>query len=94
MGLTTLEARRARGDLIQVHKIVHGLDRVDRSTWFTMAGDRQEQPTRLSQVLNIAKPCANTELRRNFFSHRFVDNWNKLPVALKSASSVNSFKNG
>ena len=32
--LNTLEDRRIRADAIQTYKIVHGVDKVDRSTWF------------------------------------------------------------
>ena len=97
--LTTLEQRRIRGDMIEVFKIVHGYDNVDRSTWFQMAADRGTYPTRLattlasptlanpdpqpSPTLNIVKPKAvkNLDLRRNFFSHRVFDTWNKIPIS-------------
>ena len=39
IGLTTLEQRRKRGDMIQTWKIVHRADNVDRSIWFKMTAD-------------------------------------------------------
>ena len=46
-GLTTLEERRTRGDMIQAWKIIQGIDDVDKATWFTMAaGEGAEQCTR------------------------------------------------
>ena len=40
-GLTTLEKRRTRGDLIETYKIVTGKERVDRSMFFRMADTKQ-----------------------------------------------------
>ena len=42
---------------------------------------------------NFVKQQANGDLRRNFFSFRVVDEWNKLPSAVKNAKNVNNFKN-
>ena len=43
--------------------------------------------------LNIGKPRAHLDIRKHFFSIRVVDQWNSLPSSIKSANSVNSFKN-
>ena len=40
VGLTTLEERRIRGDMIQTSRILNGIYQVDASTWFAMATDR------------------------------------------------------
>ena len=47
------------------------------------------------QSLKLAKPknVKDLEVRRNFFSQRVVDPWNDLPLTVKTASSVNNFKN-
>ena len=45
------------------------------------------------QSMQFAKPKANYAIRQNFFSHRVVDPWNSLPFNVKTASSVNNFKN-
>ena len=34
VGLTTLEERRDRGDMIQTFRIIQGLDNVEVGTWF------------------------------------------------------------
>ena len=36
LGLTSLEHRRERSDMIQVYKIMHGIDKVDKDRLFTM----------------------------------------------------------
>ena len=43
--------------------------------------------------LKLAKPEGRLDLRTNFFSHRVVNPWNNLPLSVKSASSLNNFKN-
>ena len=93
VGLTTLEERRVRGDMIQVFKILHGYDDVNKNTWFSMAGEINFYRTRLALGLNIATPRADCDIRRNFFSCRVVDKWNNLPDYIKCATSVNNFKN-
>ena len=42
---------------------------------------------------NIVKQKAKTDLRRQFYSYRVVDHWNKLPSSVKNATDVNNFKN-
>ena len=36
LGLPSLEYRRERSDMIQVYKIMHGIDRVDKDKFFTV----------------------------------------------------------
>ena len=56
-GLTTLEERRVRGDMIQVWKTLHGQVDVDPSTLFTMANVNSSRRTRYASYhLNVAKP--------------------------------------
>ena len=37
LGETTLETRGQRGDMIQIYRFLSGKDKVDPSTWFTLA---------------------------------------------------------
>jgi len=94
LGITTLEERRAQLDLIQTYKILTGKDKVEKETWFDMAA----QGTRLTRLaadpMNVRQRAARLEVRRNFYSNRVVDQWNRLPAELKNAVTVNSFKNG
>ena len=70
VGLTTLEDRRARGDMIQVWKTLHQKDDVDPATWFTLANvNILGIPTRNQcDPRNLQLPLANREERRNFWS--------------------------
>ena len=92
LNLQTLENRRIRADMIQTFKIVNGFDNVDKNTWFKFVGLR-EQVTRLNQdSLNLVKPVAKLEIRKNFFSHRVIDLWNALPYDVKHARNTAQFK--
>ena len=109
VGLTTLFDRRVRGDMIQTFKIVQQIDSVPISSFFELSNDNHNHATRQAVTiipgvepaeeetrignLNFVKKGANSDTRRNFFSQRVVDNWNKLPHELKTAESVNCFKN-
>ena len=94
--MTTLEARRVRGDLIQMYKIMTGKDDVSPSIWFqTMAEFRGTGiSTRQSEgIYNIHPKESQNQVRRNFFSQRVVAPWNALPDWVKQSTSVNMFKN-
>ena len=93
-GLTTLEDRRMRGDMIEVFKILHGLEDVERSTWFKMTMEGASYNTRKTgHPLNITKPRCNLDLRKKNFSVRCCDPWNKLPNYVRESSNINTFKN-
>ena len=98
-GLTTLEDRRKRGDMIEVFKILKGVDDVDRATWFTMANEGETKNNLLcntrvsSDHLKVIKPRWNYDLREKNFSVRVCDDWNNLPISVRNAGSRNSFKN-
>jgi hypothetical protein len=93
VGLTTLEARRDRGDLIEVWGILHGKKDVDPTTWFRMASEGAHRTRLAGHPLSIFKERSNLEIRRNFFSMRCCDKWNRLPNNIKEAKSLNVFKN-
>ena len=94
VGLTTLEERRKRGDMIEVWKVLHHEEDVNVSTWFTMASDRGGQQTRQSSdKLNLVLPSFKHDIRKYFWSVRVIEDWNSLPSYIKSATNINSFKN-
>ena len=95
-GLTTLEERRKRGDLIYMYRIMTGKDDVHHSTWFQKMSDREggANTRAAAGYLNVLPPDnCNNDTRRNFFSQRVVDSWNSLPDRVKQAETVNQFKN-
>ena len=94
-GMTTLQARRERGDMITTFRIMEGHDRVDRSTWFKTVEEGRGAGVRTRQGTagQLTKEPLGMEIRRNFFSQRVVDPWNSLSEAIRRSSTVNTFKN-
>ena len=103
LGLTTLRERRERGDLIEAFKVIKGHNNVNRELWFDLQSRESSRPTRTNATIEegterrksdvLYKPKANKETRANFYTVRVVNGWNELPEKIKSAPSVNSFKN-
>ena len=89
--LSTLEDRRTRGDLIEVFKLVHGIENIDYSQFFTIVRSGSGMVTRGHQ-LKIEVPYCRTERRKNFFSVRTISKWNSLPADVVFSNNVNAFK--
>jgi hypothetical protein len=88
-GLTTLEDRRNRGDIIEVFKMIKGFTKVDYREFFQLADNQKTRGHKFKLVKNRSR----LEIRRNFFSQRIVNDWNILPKEVVEAESINSFKN-
>ena len=85
--MPTLEYRRRRGDLIQTYKISQKIDRMEEG-FLKLNNNRKTRGN--SQKLE--KQHLRTAERRNFFSERVVNNWNKLPETAVAAANMNKFK--
>ncbi len=78
LGLTTLEERRHQADMVQTYKIATGKDMVNSETWFTSVTESGRPTRSAADPLNL-----RLEIRRQFFSQRVVESWNKIPASLK-----------
>ena len=87
LNLPSLEYRRLRGDMIQVFKIVHGIDRLDHEVFFELANTSTR-----GHSLKLTKHWCKSNVRKDYFSHRIVDDWNSLTEDIVKAPSVDSFK--
>ena len=95
VGLTTLEARRSRGDMLLTWRARSGNIGIGPNHWFTPCESQYTIATRhSSSVGNIVKPKFSHEVRKNFFTVRAVDPWNSLPTAIKHSTTINKFKAG
>ena len=88
-GLSSLQERRDRGDLIQVFKLVKGIDKMDYRLFFQFVKSNRTRGHRYKLIKNSCR----LELRKIFFSQRVIDIWNKLPEFVVEATTVNAFKN-
>ncbi len=91
LNIYNLTARRLRGDLIETYKLLNGFTNIPFDTFFTK---NNKSSTRSCNSCKLYKPQTSKGLqcRVNFYSHRVINAWNKLPEHVISASSVNSFK--
>ena len=74
--------------MIQVYKIMHGINKVDKDRLLTM--DPYVATRGHSQ--KILKKRFRLNIRANTFSNRVVDNWNSLTEDIVNAPSLNAFK--
>ena len=97
-----LEDRRRRGDMIEVFKVMRGINKVNKEEWFKMVDEEQRSTRQNATVVEdggverrevIKKERFRLDVRKNFFTIRVVDMWNGLPEHVKSATNVNMFKN-
>jgi len=91
--LTSLEHRRERGDMILAFKLMNGLSDLETTCMFSFANERHSKDTRSSAERLLVPERTSLDTRKYFFANRIVNRWNQLPNEIRTASSVNSFKN-
>ena len=84
LGLTTLETRRKTDGLIEAFKIITGFEDAN-SDFFPLARGHNFK-------IKIERGVKHN-VRKNFFSQRFVNVWNILPETVINSTSINMFKN-
>jgi hypothetical protein len=75
LGLTTLEDRRIRGDLIEMFKIIKGLECVNTSIFFKL----RSYPGLRGHQLSLDVNRCRLNVRKYSFSNRSLCLWNSLP---------------
>ena len=88
LGLTTLERRRLRGDLIETYKILNGYEDLDYRLFFEYSEANTRSNTRKLKKRGHWRTLA----RANCFSVRVVNTWNSLPEEVVCAPTIGSFK--
>ena len=84
LGLTTLETRRLRGDLIEVFKILKGYENIDQEMFFDMSNLR-------GHSLKLNKKRVRLDVAKFCFSNRVVNEWNILDEEIISGCSLAGF---
>ena len=88
LGLFSLERRRLRGDLIEVYKIMKGIDRVNGGKLFPLL----EMDRTRGHGLRVRGARYKTNVRGQFFTQRVVGMWNALPSKVVEAGTLGLFK--
>ena len=83
----TLKRRRERGDLIEVFKILKGFTNISPNIFWEVRYDRRNGPRLIKE-----RATNGRRMRQEFFSFRVIQKWNLLPIEIKNAPSLNSFK--
>ena len=84
VGLTTLQTRRLRGDLVETYKILTKKERVDNSQFFQFA-----DPSYNLRGHSMKLYKSNVRLNsRKVFNQRVIDAWNDFPQHVVDAPSV------
>ena len=87
LNLFSLETRRRRGQLIEVFKILRGIDHVGNGDMFQLS----EGVTR-NHGYKIELPRYHRDRCGNFFSYSICNEWNALPPEVVNSDSVEQFK--
>ena len=90
LGLTTLEQRRKRGDLIEIYKLMTGKEKIEYQQFFEKTATGHDLR---GHSMKLATCQSSKDIRKNFFSVRGVRSWNSLPQNVIEAVSTNAFKN-
>ena len=101
-GLTALEKRRERGDVIEFFKHFANLDEINWHKGPDLMAARPERTCRQMNSQSVRREafpssnannfCHFVNVRHEFFLNRVSEYWNKLPNDVVSAPTLNSFK--
>ena len=86
-----LLARRMRGDLIEVYKILN--KKYDPRILSENLFELNTRANTRGNGRKLVKPSSSTTSRKSFFTLRTINDWNSLPSEVVNAPSLNTFKN-
>ena len=76
-----------------VYKILTHKEDVDPADWFAMASQAARVTRTAADPLNVIVKHGQLDTRRNFFSVRVTEDWNRVPSDIKKMRAVEGFKN-
>ena len=89
IGIPSMAYRHKRGDVIEVWKHLNGVYKLEEPIVKLAGGPGPVTRGKLKMV----KQTATSAVRRNYFTCRVTDTWNKLPDEVKESKTINAFKN-
>ncbi len=88
LGLFSLERRMLWSDLIEVYKLMRGVDRMDSQKLFP----RVEESISRGHRFKLRGARFKGDVRCKFFTQRVVGAWNSLPVEVVEADVIETLK--
>ena len=88
LNLHTLRYRRNRNDIIQVFRILKGIDKLETNDFFEVNTDQRTR----GHPLKLKKERCQNRIRQNCFSQRVINSWNALPREAVMSDTLNAFK--
>ena len=82
-----LSQRRFRADMCETYKILHHEYRLEPDKFFTLSDDNLR-----GHNFKLSKQRSRTYIRKNYFSNRVVNAWNKLDNKTVNANNLSTFK--
>ena len=87
LGLTTIEHRHYRADMIQVYRILNDKKQVFPEDFLELSNRAGRKNS-----LKLYKRRINRDISKYSFTFRVVDHWNDLPDAVVLSADVDAFK--
>ena len=87
LGITSLEERHHRADMIQVYKILNDKTEAFPANFLTLS----DRPGRLN-TLKLYKSRTRLDICKHSFTSRVVNGWNDLPDEVIRSGDLGSFK--
>ena len=87
LNLYSLEKRRLRGQLIEIFKMIKGVNNIDYRHLFTFSNNWTR-----SNGWKLELKRFNTSQCGNFFTYKIAPIWNRLPAEAVNSASVEQFK--
>ena len=85
----SLKHRRLRGDMIEVLKMIHDINKVNIGKHFCTDEDRR---TRQHSLCLKSRRHLNSNIGLNFFTRRVINYWNPLTDVIASCKSLSKLK--
>ena len=92
LNLLTLEQRRFVDDVTFLFKTLNGHLDVDFSQFLDFYSQKDRYLLRHFNTKSLKKKYARTNVLKNSYFYRIVDEWNSLPLEVRSACNVDKFK--
>ena len=87
VNLTTLEMRRERADMLEVYKIMNGMEGLKEKDFFT-----RDLSGRRGHSFKLYKKRVNLDIAKYSFGNRVCTSWNNLTEDIVTSQSINIFK--